>query len=181
MLVDRTAYTAMIDHMVQAAPEEGVGLLAGLARRCPRDTDGDGNCGRRWCPDCGGGVEHVCDTWLPLRNSAEFPRLRYEADPGELVGAWNALETTGRRPWIVCHSHVRDTTAPSELDIMLAGDRTLHHFVVSLLGTEPVAALWYLDPFTRGRDQVRRVRDQVVDLGFQVKGNSDLTHGVTEA
>lgn len=166
MIIDWTAYEAMIDHMRQAAPEEGVGLLAGFNKIGMGDPRS---------------FETVCDTWTPLRNSAEFPRHRYEVDPGELVGAWNTLEATGRRPWIVCHSHVRDTTAPSELDVMLAADATLHHFVVSLLGTDPVATLWHLDSFTQGRDRVRRVRYQVADLGFQVKGNSDLTHDVTEA
>lgn len=33
--------------------------LVGRVRKgaCPRDTDGDGNCGRRFCPYCGEGVD----------------------------------------------------------------------------------------------------------------------------
>lgn len=184
MIIDKAAHAAMLAHMFEERPREGVGLLAGPARpRCPRDTNGDGNCGQRICPDCGGDGR-VCDTWLPLRNVAEFPRARYETDPVELLAAWERLETAGRRPWIVCHSHVSTSAVPSDLDIRYAVDRTLHHAVVSLAAYDPVTRVWALDPDSQDRDgRVRRVRVLVADLGFlsseQRILTTDLTHDVT--
>lgn len=156
--IDAKAWQAMIDHMVQAAPREGCGLLAG------NDVPG---------------FRRACDTWVPMDNVAEFPRVRYEMDPLALLAAWERLETAGRRPWIVCHSHPHDTTAPSVHDVRLALDETLHHAVVSLRATTPVAEVWRLRPFDPG-NSMTKVRYQVIDLGFRTVGTSDLTHGVTD-
>lgn len=176
MIIDRAAYDAMVRHMQQAAPQEGCGLLAGLTT-CPRDTDGDGNCGRQNCPNCFG-TERTCDTWVPMANVAEFPRLRFEIDPGRLLAAWQTLDDQGRRPWIVCHSHPADTTAPSVHDVRLALDETLRHLVVSLRGTFPVADLWRLRPHDPA-NSMTKIRFQVIDLGFRQVGTSDLTRDVT--
>lgn len=37
---------------IPVTPEEDEAFAARPAS-CPRDTDGDGNCGRRYCPYCG--------------------------------------------------------------------------------------------------------------------------------
>lgn len=182
MIIDAAAYEAMIVHMQQARPQEGVGLLAGSLNRpsCPRDTDGDGDCGQPMCPECGAGGGRV-DRWVPLPNVAEFPRARYQVDDDTLIDAWNTLHDHGRRPWIMVHSHTRTSAAPSELDVQYAADPTLLHMIVSLAGTVPHAALWRLTPGAAAPDQVRKIRYQVVDLGFQPKTSTDLTHGVTAA
>lgn len=180
MIIDRAAYDAMIKHMREAAPREGVGLLAGPQARpaCSRDTNGDGDCGRPLCPECGAGGGRV-DRWVPLVNVAEFPGARYEVDPAALVAEWEGLDEAGYRPWVVVHSHTRTSAAPSELDIRYAVDRTLLHLVVSLAGTDPAAVLWRLDPTVVGVGRCSRVRYQVVDLGFHSQGATDLTRGVT--
>jgi proteasome lid subunit RPN8/RPN11 len=158
VIIDHAAYQAMTEHMQQAAPREGLGLLAG----------------RR------GGF--TCDRWVPLDNVAEFPRLRYEADPEALVEAWERLEADGgRRPWIVCHSHVTTSAAPSPTDIRYAVDPTLNHMIVSLAGSRPVAALWRLDSTETATKQARKIPFQVVDLGFQGNSPTDLTRGVSGA
>ena len=180
---DRAAYTAMLDHMQQVAPAgrsslagrvEGVGLLAGphIRDEVPADPPA------RWKA-----LHRITvDTWLPLANVADFPRLRYQADDGELIAAWNALELRGRRPWVVCHSHVTDSAVPSVHDLRMAADRTLRHLVVSLAGPAPVAWLWDLDPFaSESSRRMRRVRFQVADLGFHTVGTSDLTRDVSGA
>lgn len=153
MIIDRVAYDAMIEHMQEAAPLEGVGLLAG-----PRDTSDH-------IPyELYSGVRHV-DRWVPLHNVAEYPRLRYEVDPEEQLAAWHALDDDGRRPWIACHSHVTTGTVPSPMDVRYAVDPTLLHMIVSLTGPEPVATLWRLHPYARpGTEQMITYR--VVDLGF---------------
>lgn len=167
MIIDRVAYAAMIEHMQQAAPREGVGLLAG-----PRDP-------LDHIPHLlHSGVRHV-DRWVPQANVAEFPRARYEVDPEQTLTTWEALIAAGRRPWIMCHSHVTTSAAPSESDIRYAVDQTLLHLVVSLAGLDPVAVLWRLDPTTVGVARCNRVRYQVVDLGFHSQGTTDLTHGVS--
>lgn len=182
MIIDRTAYDAMIQHMQEAAPREGVGLLAGPRDRCPRDTDGDGNCGQRYCPACGiDAVARVADRWVPLGNAAEHPRARYEVADGDLVDAWQALEDDGRRPWVIVHSHVRTSAAPSETDIRYAVDPSLLHMIVSLGGVEPVAVLWRLNPNTVAPNHAKRVRYEVVDLGRNEYPATDLTRGVSSA
>ena len=161
MIIDRAAYTAMIEHMREAAPREGVGLLAG-----PRPAEGHQ-------------MSRRVDRWVPQVNVSEFPRARYEVDPTETLAAWRALDAEGRRPWIVCHSHTTTSAAPSPNDIRYAVDNTLLHMIVSVAGAEPVAVLWRLDPGRPGMEGVSRVRYQVVDLGFHSQGTSDLTHRVT--
>lgn len=178
MIIDQTAYAAMIDHMRQAAPREGVGLLAG-PEGLPRGTAPPVMVARN-----GKNVHWgygVIDRWVPQENVSEFPRARYEVDPAETLATWQALDDDGRRPWIVCHSHVTTSAAPSENDIRYAVDPTLLYLIVSLAGAEPVAALWRLDPTAVGPDRCRRVRYQVVDLAFQANVPTDLTQGVTGA
>lgn len=170
MIIDRTAYDAMIQHMQEAAPREGVGLLAG-----PRDRPDPP--GGQWQGPAGA----IVDRWVPLANTAEFPRTRYEADPQALINAWTALEDDGRRPWVIVHSHVRTSAAPSETDIRYAVDPSLLHMIVSLGGVEPVAVLWRLNPNTVAPNHAKRVRYEVVDLGFQAISPTDLTRGVTDA
>lgn len=188
MIIDRAAYQAMLDHLQQAVPHEGCGLLAGpTPPPCPRDTDGDGNCGFPACPYCGtsrrNAYQTTCDRWVPVPNTAEFRRVRFEMDPDALLDVWKALDAEGRRPWVNVHSHVRSTAVPSEVDIRYAVDPTLRHLVVSLAGTEPVAKLWRIEPDSRGGETLTRVHFQVFDLAEQdfSKGSwtTDLTRDVS--
>lgn len=184
MIIDLAAYAAMTDHMQQAAPREGVGLLAGLRTGhvpCPLDTDGDGNCGRRLCPVCGVDPGRVCDRWMPLVNAAEHPRLRFQLDPAEQIAAYEACDADGRWPWVMVHSHVRASAAPSETDIRYATDPNLLHMIVSLAPTVPVAVLWRLDPMMSGVGRCSRVRYQVVGLGRKEYPATDLTRDVSGA
>lgn len=180
--IDRAAYAAMLDHLQQAAPREGVGLLAGPAPEpCGLDTNGDGDCGRRSCPYCwpSPADRRRCDRWVPLANVADYPRARYRVDDGHLLAAWNALHDDGRRPWIVVHSHTTTSAAPSAYDVEHAADPTLLHMIVSLAGAAPYPVLWRLDPAAEAGQMVEKIRFQVIDLGFQGNPPTDLTHGVT--
>lgn len=178
MIIDQAAYDAMIQHMREVAPREGVGLLAGPAGE-PRAVDPPVMValnGKNVHPPYG-----VVDRWVPLRNNSPFPGLRYEIDPQEQIAAYEALDAAGRWPWVQVHSHVRTSAAPSPTDIRYAVDPNLLHMIVSLAGTEPMAPLWRLNPNATGVDRCRRVRYQVVDLGFQGKPATDLTRDVTPA
>lgn len=161
MIIDRTAYNAMIEHMQQAAPLEGVGLLAG-----PRPAEGHQ-------------MSRRVDRWVPQVNVSEFPRARYEVAPEQTIADWQALDAEGRRPWVVCHSHVTTNAAPSPNDIRYAADPSLLHMIVSLAGSRPVVRLWRLDAHSLRPNPEARVRFQVADLGFHSRGTTDLTHRVT--
>jgi len=161
VIIDQAVYNAMVEHMRQAAPHEGCGLLAG-----PRKVGNPA------------ASETVCDWWMPMVNVAEFPRLRYEMDDAELLAAWQTLDDAGRRPWIVCHSHPCGEAVPSVHDVRLAVDRTLRHAVVSLASSTPVVTLWELNPFDPARP-MRKEPYHVRDLGFRTTGTSDLTHDVS--
>jgi proteasome lid subunit RPN8/RPN11 len=182
VIIDRAAHDAMIEHMRQADPLEGVGLLAGVRREpCPRDTNGDGDCGQQLCPNCAPARVPRCERWVPLVNAAEHPRLRFQVDPAEQIAAYRACAPDGLWPLIMVHSHVRASAAPSETDIRYATDPNLLHMIVSLAGVVPVATLWRLDPTAVGVARCRRVRYEVADLGFRPYPATDLTHGVTDA
>lgn len=162
MIIDRAAYDAMIEHMQQAAPLEGVGLLAGPRFLGPPSL-----------------APQVCDRWVPQANVSEFPRARYEVAPEQTIADWQALDAEGRRPWVVCHSHVTTNAAPSPNDIRYAADPSLLHMIVSLAGSRPVVRLWRLDAHSLRPNPEARVRFQVADLGFHSRGTTDLTHRVT--
>jgi proteasome lid subunit RPN8/RPN11 len=177
VIIDRTAYEAMIEHMRQVAPREGCGLLAGP--RVP--PEGEPHAMR----DAQGRAVHawygVVDRWVPQDNVSEFPRARYEVAPEQTIADWNALDADGRRPWVFCHSHVTTSAAPSENDIRYAVDPSMLHMIVSLAGWEPRAVLWRLDPHVAPPNRVKRMRYEVVDLGFQAIPATDLTRGVSGA
>lgn len=169
MIIGFDAYTAMIDHMRLAAPLEGVGLLAGPKGHLdhiPYELRSD--------------VPRV-DRWVPLVNTAEHPRLRFQVDPAEQIAAYEACEADGLWPWVMVHSHVRASAAPSETDIRYATDPNLLHMIVSLASSAPVAVLWRLDPNAAAPDRAKKIHYQVVDLGFRANPATDLTHGVSGA
>lgn len=168
MIIDRAAYDAMIQHMRDAVPREGVGLLAG-----PRDRPDPP--GGQWQGPAGA----IVDRWVPLRNSSDFPGLRYEIDAQEQIAAYETVDADGRWPWVHVHSHVRSGAVPSPLDIRYATDPNVLHMIVSLAGSNPVAVLWRLDPNRVDPDRVKRMPYQIVDLGFQGNTPTDLTRGVS--
>lgn len=170
MIIDRAAYDAMIEHMRAAVPLEGCGLLAGSRDR-PDPPGG------RWQAASGA----ICDRWVPLANTAEYPRLRFQVDPVEQIAAYEACEADGRWPWVMVHSHVRTSAAPSETDIRYAVDPGMLHMIVSLAPSEPVAVLWRLDPGAVAPDHARKIHYQVADLGRQEHPATDLTRGVSGA
>jgi proteasome lid subunit RPN8/RPN11 len=177
----RAALAQAVAHLRAESPREGVGLLAGPAvfplQPCPRDTDGDGDCGQRRCPVC---ARHA-DRWVPLANVSEFGRSRYETDPAELLAAHEALEADGRYPWVVVHSHPNTGTEPSRPDITYARNPKQLHLIVSLYGRSHMT-LWRLDPeaaVQRGEDAVK-IRWQVVDQHKRETWTTDLTRGVSQ-
>lgn len=165
VLIDRAALEACLAHLIAEARQrrEGVGLLSGR-------LDGPVRAG-------GGMLTNVhVEHWTALVNVAEFPQYRYEVDAEELIGAYNALEASGLRPYVQVHAHLRGGGAPSDNDIKLAGNPALLHMIVDLEGARPVPYLYRLTP----GQPVEKIRFQVADLRLQAVSATDLTRGVSQ-
>lgn len=167
MIVDKTAMEAALTHLIAQARDgrEGVGLLSQpLAAPVGRTSSLHMNV--------------TALRWSALDNVSEYPRLRYEVDPAELLTVYDALEADGFRPVVQVHSHLSGGAAPSPTDVRYATNPALLHMVVDLGGTRPVPVLWRIDATAGTWD---KVRFQVADLRKQEYPPTDLTHGVTSA
>lgn len=172
MIVDKAAFEQMIEHLTECARDahEGVGLLSATLDGQPRHTGGQGLAM----------ITNVAvDRWTALANVSDYPRLRYEVDPAELIWAYEALEADGYRPAIMVHSHVTGGTLPSPTDIRYATNPALLHMIVDMAGSRPAVKLWQISPSAEGAQQVQAVRLAVADLRKQENPPTDLTHGVT--
>jgi proteasome lid subunit RPN8/RPN11 len=98
----------MVEHLMNARPNEGCGLLAGD----------------------GGAVSKV----LRMSNAAASP-VRYALDPDEQFAAYKLIEEEGLALAGVFHSHTRTEAYPSPTDIRLASE-TVPYVIVSL-ATDP--------------------------------------------
>jgi [CysO sulfur-carrier protein]-S-L-cysteine hydrolase len=105
----------IIDHCVQALPNEGCGLIA---------SDGDGN---------------VVDVY-PTGNLDESP-TGYTVPPEEHFAALRDAESKGWELSGVFHSHPQGPAKPSMVDVALALDPEWIYLVVGIRG-EPVIRAW---------------------------------------
>ena len=48
------------------------------AKRCSRDTNGDGDCGRPYCPECGPLRAHLCDHRSESKTLTVWPGETWE-------------------------------------------------------------------------------------------------------
>ncbi len=171
MIIGKAAMEQALAHLIDRARtgEEGVGLLS-----APLD-------GRvRYATTNPAILTNLAvDRWTPLTNSSEFPRLRYEVNPGELLAAYDTLEADGHRPWVMVHSHLRTGAVPSGTDVRYATNPALLHLIVDLEGPRPRSVLWHLHPDRPLKGQ-EKIRFQVVDLREQKNQATDLTRGVTD-
>lgn len=168
MIIDKTAFEECLAHLINEArlDMEGVGLLSGPITAPVARASGVLD-------------NRTATRWTPLANTAEFPRFRYETDPGELLAAYGALETAGLRPGVIVHSHLTGGAAPSPSDVRYAADPAIMHMIVDLAAKRPYAVLWHLDPALPIAEQLK-IRYQIADLRKQGTSAGDLTRGVTE-
>lgn len=165
MIIDTAAFEACHRHLIERARagEEGVGLLSGP----PLQYHGQQ-----------GSV--VVHRWTPLDNVADFPRYRYEVDPGQLIAAYDDLESADLKPFVLAHSHLHGGAGPSLNDVRFAADPQLRYMIVDLGGPRPHSVLWRLDPGRPVAEQ-EKIRFQVADLREQKNLATDLTRGVPSA
>lgn len=165
MIIDKTAFEACLAHLIACAriSQEGLGLLAAPITAPAEAAPGlITNRSATW--------------WVPLANVAEFPRVRYEADPGQLLAAYEDLEAEGLRPTVLVHSHLTGGALPSPHDVRYAADPSLLHLIVDLEPQRPHPVLWRL---AVGEEPLK-IRYRVADLRKQETSAEDLTRGVTE-
>ncbi|MDR2166043.1 MAG: M67 family metallopeptidase [Zoogloeaceae bacterium] len=113
--VPRTIYEAIITHARKDAPIEACGYLAGL-----RAEEGD-----------------TIGAHFPMRNvdqSAEH----FAFDPAEQFAALKEAGKQGMKLIACYHAHPATPARPSEEDIRLACDPSLHYLIVSLADAAPV-------------------------------------------
>ncbi len=119
MLIPRELYEQIIDHAVQEAPNECVGLIA--------SRDGEA-------------IEIY-----PARNAAASP-LRFEIDGAEQIRFHNEIEAAGLDLGAIYHSHTRTEPRPSQTDInFAAGWPGVLWVIVGLGENEPEVRTWLID------------------------------------
>lgn len=170
MIIDKTAFEQAVAHLADRARagEEGVGLFAGPRAAPARQAPG--LLSNVWA-----------DRWESLTNVSDFPRLRYQVDPDDLMAAYVDLEAAGYLPLVLVHSHLRGGADPSPTDIRYATNPALLHMIVHLGGTGPSPTLWRILPGEPEGEQVAKIRFQLADLRKQEPSPTDLTRGVTSA
>lgn len=91
---------AFLIHLINAAPNEGVGLLATTA----------------WSPDDDGVMTATATAWYPGTNIDHSPN-RYTMDPVEVLRAMQEMREQGQELGAIVHSHLRGPATPSATDI----------------------------------------------------------------
>ena len=123
----------MVDHVRAGAPEEVVGVLAGVHRE----------------------TESVAEQRYPAENAAATPETRYEITPAEelelLERVDDGLDVVG-----FYHSHPRGPLAPSETDAELAAWPRYSYVIVSLEAAPDLGSWrWTGETFERERVEIR--------------------------
>ena len=118
LLIPADVLNAMVDHCRREAPRECCGLLAGVAPRA--------------------------SAIYPLRNAAEDPGTRYNANPQDLIDAVRDYRAAGSEMLAIYHSHPRWPAVPSRADLALNFYGPLPRIIVSLLEAEPIVRAWRL-------------------------------------
>ena len=112
-------HAAMVDHCRRESPREACGLLGGEALRA--------------------------DRFYPLRNIARDPTRRYDAEPTELIAAFQDMRDNGAELLAIYHSHPRWKAEPSRADLNLNFYETTPRIIVGLLDPEhPEVRVWRL-------------------------------------
>jgi len=118
LTVTAEVYDAMVAHCRVDAPNEACGLLAG--------------------------VHPVAGLFYPLANSEASP-TRYNADPQELIRAYQDLRAREAEILAIYHSHPASSPLPSRTDLRTNHYGDLPRVIVSLVSEPPEVRVWRLD------------------------------------
>ena len=112
----------MIDHAHGEAPNECVGLLAGVIE---------------------GGVG-VVRARYPLVNAAASP-IEYLSEPKSMFAAHRAMHKYSQDILAIYHSHPTSAPVPSRTDIARSYSPDVVNFIISLLRETPLLRAWWLN------------------------------------
>ncbi len=115
----------ILDHLREAAPSEGVGLVA----VAPLGDDGMAQATR----------------FYPGTNLDASPS-RYTMDPAEVLAAFQDMEASGWQLGAIAHSHPVTAAVPSETDLREAHYRDALMLIVSLARDAPEIRAWQIVP-----------------------------------
>jgi proteasome lid subunit RPN8/RPN11 len=121
--IGRRLYDEVVDHLIAAAPREGVGLLA-------VEPANDGGPARA--------VHFFAGT------NVDASRTRYTMDPAEVLDAFNMIAARDWRLGAIVHSHPATPPSPSTTDLREAFYPDALMVIVSLAGGEPEIRAWRL-------------------------------------
>jgi proteasome lid subunit RPN8/RPN11 len=113
---------AMLAHALREFPNECCGLLGGDGRRAV--------------------------SIYPLRNIAEDPARRYDAEPRDLIQVDRDLRALDQHVVAIYHSHPCAAPVPSRTDLERNYYGDMPHIIISLQGPEPELRAWRLDTDT---------------------------------
>ncbi|MBI5302244.1 MAG: M67 family metallopeptidase [Chloroflexi bacterium] len=100
-------------------------LIAQAQRDAPNET-------------CGiiGGTEGRALGIFPLTNTDPTPRVRYNADPHELLAAFRAMDDQGWEHLAIYHSHPASEAYPSGVDVARAFYPDVVYILITLMNPE---------------------------------------------
>lgn len=117
----------LLVHLIGAAPNEGVGLLAVTGQN--------------------GIVEATA--WFPGQNVDTSP-VRFTMHPGEVLAALETIEREGWRLGAIVHSHLRGPATPSRTDLEESRYPDALMVIASLAQLPPDLRAWCPDPGDEG-------------------------------
>lgn len=145
LLLPRSIRATLLAHLVGAAPDEGVGLLATAS-----------------VLEAGGVARAV--RFYPGANLDSSP-TRYTMDPRDVLTALGDIDANGARLGAIVHSHPATPPIPSATDLREVYYPDALMVIVSLMGSPPELRAWRLVPQGPGDELApwRAVEVPVVD------------------
>lgn len=119
--LERRLFREIVDHLNDAKPAEGVGLLAGVAV----------------------GGERRATRFFPGTNLDASP-TRYTMDPAEVIAAFGEMAARGWELVAIVHSHPATSPTPSATDVREAHYPEALLLILGLASSPPVARCWLL-------------------------------------
>lgn len=119
LLIARTTYDALVNHLIAALPNEGCGLLATVDAAASRQVV----------------------RFYPGENIDRSP-TRFTMDPRQVAAALDEIEVHGWALGAIAHSHPRTAATPSATDLREAYHPDALLVIVSFAGEKPEIAVW---------------------------------------
>lgn len=148
-----TLRSEVIVHLLQCAPNEGVGML-GVHTPVRTDT----------------GIEAVAAVFIPGRNTEASP-VRYTMDPQDVVTAFRSFREQGVQLGAIVHSHLRGPATPSTSDVNEWNYPEALMLIASFAEQPPALQAWRLVE----KDGMAIVQNVPIHLDTETRGSESLS------